>query len=381
MNKKIAIVLVVILIVIGAGLAAFWPFRDGNVLRLPGIVEIQEVRLGSKLGGRVAKILVNEGDIVSPGQAVVVFETPELENQKRQMQARVDAAEADWLRMKNGARVEEKAAARAAADSAKARYAKMKNGWREEEKSQAISEWKTAKADHEQSLSEWTRVSQLYRDRSASRTEYDAALAYRDRAKGRVDAARAKMEMLERGSRKEDKAEMKAEWERAYARFKELDNGSRLEDIALARAKLDETKRKVEEIDINLREATVIVPEKFGRAVVEVLAVRPGDLVPPNQPVARVLRAEDLWVKIFVPETKYGLVTLGKKVEVTVDSHPGVRFQGVVMQRSNISEFTPRNVQSVDERRHQVFAVKIQVADPQGVFNAGMAAEVSIPLD
>jgi hypothetical protein len=74
-------------------------------------------------------------------------------------------------------------------------------------------------------------------------------------------------------------------------------------------------------------------------------------------------------------------VTLGKEVEVTIDSHAGKRFKGVVMQRSNISEFTPRNVQSVDERRHQVFGVKIRVDDTQGVLNAGMAAEVTIPLD
>ena len=105
-----------------------------------------------------------------------------------------------------------------------------------------------------------------------------------------------------------------------------------------------------------------------------------GDVVPANQPIIRVLRTDDLWVKIFVPETQYGLVTLNKEVDVTVDSHPGMKLKGVVIQRSNISEFTPRNVQSIDERRHQVFGVKIRVDDPQGVLNAGMAAEVSIPL-
>ena len=68
-------------------------------------------------------------------------------------------------------------------------------------------------------------------------------------------------------------------------------------------------------------------------------------------------------------------------VDVTVDSHPGKKLKGVVKQRSNISEFTPRNVQSVDERRLQVFGVKILVEDAQGVLNAGMAAEVTIPLE
>ena len=110
-------------------------------------------------------------------------------------------------------------------------------------------------------------------------------------------------------------------------------------------------------------------------------SLRPGDLVPANQTVIRVLRNEDLWVKVYVPETQYGLVTLDKKVRVTIDSHPGKVFEGVVKQRANISEFTPRNIQSVDERRHQVFGVKILVTNAEGVLNAGMAAEVTVPLD
>src|SRR5207249_5593492 len=136
---------------------------------------------------------------------------------------------------------------------------------------------------------------------------------------------------------------------------------TRWEDVAIARAKVDELQANIEAIDINLRETTVYVPTNLGKAVVEVVAIRAGDLVPANQPIVRVLRVEDLWVKIFVPETQYGLVTLQQEVDVTIDSHPGKIFKGKVIQRSNISEFTPRNVQSVDERRHQVFAVKVFV--------------------
>jgi HlyD family secretion protein len=111
------------------------------------------------------------------------------------------------------------------------------------------------------------------------------------------------------------------------------------------------------------------------------VSVRPGDLVQANQPILRVLRADDLWVKVFVPETKLGLIPLNKEVEVRIDSFPDKRLHGVVIQKASISEFTPRNVQSVDERRYQVFAVKVRVDDPQGVLNAGMAAEVTIPLN
>ena len=100
----------------------------------------------------------------------------------------------------------------------------------------------------------------------------------------------------------------------------------------------------------------------------------------PNQPVVRVLRAADLWVKAYVPETQLGKVRLNQQVDVTIDSYPGKKFQGTVIQIASSSEFTPRNVQSADERKHQVFAIKVHVPDPEGVFKSGMAAEVVLPL-
>jgi multidrug efflux pump subunit AcrA (membrane-fusion protein) len=93
-----------------------------------------------------------------------------------------------------------------------------------------------------------------------------------------------------------------------------------------------------------------------------------------------VLRADDLWVKVYVPETELGKVRLHQEVEVTIDSYPGRTFAGTVVQVASASEFTPRNVQSADERRHQVFGIKVRVPDPQGVFKSGMAAEVILPL-
>jgi multidrug resistance efflux pump len=92
------------------------------------------------------------------------------------------------------------------------------------------------------------------------------------------------------------------------------------------------------------------------------------------------LKADDLWVKVFIPETELGRVRLDQAVTVTVDSYPGTRFPGRVIQIATQSEFTPRNIQSIDERRHQVFAAKVRVDNPQGVFKSGMAAEVTIPV-
>ena len=96
--------------------------------------------------------------------------------------------------------------------------------------------------------------------------------------------------------------------------------------------------------------------------------------------MVRILKADDLWVKVFIPETELGRVLLGQDVTVTVDSYPGRHFPGRVIQIATQSEFTPRNIQTVDERRHQVFAAKVRIDDPQGVFKSGMAAEATFVL-
>jgi hypothetical protein len=121
-------------------------------------------------------------------------------------------------------------------------------------------------------------------------------------------------------------------------------------------------------------ERVVRAPEQ---AVVEVVAVRAGDLVSAQQAVVRVLRAADLWVKVFVPETELGKVRLHQQVTVTIDSYPGRRFSGTVTQVASVSEYTPRNVQTPDQRSLQVFGVK--VPEPGGEGSAGGGAHRACP--
>src|SRR5262249_56890533 len=123
-----------------------------------------------------------------------------------------------------------------------------------------------------------------------------------------------------RGSRQEEKAVARAELARAEAHYTLLRKGTRDEDKALAAAQAAEARARLAEIEANVAESEVRAPE---RCVIEVLNVRPGSLVGPGQPVVRALRADDLWVKVFVPATDLGKVRVGQDVEVTVASHPG----------------------------------------------------------
>jgi multidrug resistance efflux pump len=340
---------------------------------LHGVVEIQEVLVGSKVGGRVAETPAAEGALLKAGDVIARFEVPELEARRAQAEARVKAGEADLEKARNGPRTEEKGAARAAVETALARLALLKAGSRPEQVAAASAALETAAADLKFAEEDFARNEKLIMEKTISRTEWDASRALRDGVRGRHAAAKAALDLLLAGSRKEDIDAAEAEVRRSEAGEALLLAGTRAEEVAAADARVRELRAALAEIDAGLAEAVVHAPED---AVLEVLAVRKGDLLPPGAPVARLHRAADLWVKAFVPETELGNVRLGQEAEVTVDTFPGRKFAGKVSWIASQAEFTPRNVQSADERRHQVFAVKIVVADAGGAFKSGMAADV-----
>jgi multidrug resistance efflux pump len=319
--------------------------------------------------------MVREGQLAEAGEVLVTLETPELTARRDRARAKVDSARAAVERAESGARAEEVAEARAAVGSARAKHERMTAGYREEEKAQARHELAVAAADSRQADQEFARVEKIFTASSASRSELDTARAARDRTRNRAGAAEASLALILSGYRREDVAEAKAELERQQARYDLLYNGTRPEDLSSAHAALAEAEAEAAEAETNLREAVIVAPE---RCLIEVLSVRPGDLVAAGQSAVRALRADDLWVKVFVPSTELGKVALNGEVAVTVDSHPGKRFRGQITHIAASSEFTPRNVQSADERRHQVFAVKVRVTDHGGVFKSGMAADVFV---
>ena len=371
-----AFAIVLALAVIAGGV--WWYLRPkADVLQLPGVVEMQEVRLGSKLGGRVLGVKVQEGDVVEKGDPLVIFAMPEMDAQRVQLKARVDQAKADLDKAEYGPLPEEREAALAGAKSAEAHWWMMVDGPRPEEISQARNEVDASKADVKLAQEDFARVENLVQKGAVAQADYDVARATLDRNRQRLAVNQAKLDLLLAGSRWEDIFQTHADMMRADANYRLLKRGTRDEDKAAALARLQETQGKLDEIDANLAEAVVHAPN---RAVVEVLGVRKGDVVPPNSPVIRILSAEDLWVKVYVPETELGRLQLHQAVKVTTDSYPGKELDGEVIQIAAASEFTPRNVQSADERKHQVFGVKVRVPDPHGILKSGMAAQVVIPL-
>ncbi len=156
-----------------------------------------------------------------------------------------------------------------------------------------------------------------------------------------------------------------------------LRKGTREEDIAAARAQLEQQERRLATL-MKQRDETVVRATLSG--IVQSFGLRPGDIVAPNQTVAELLEPDQLWVRVYVPETLLGLVRVNMPVRVRVDTFPDLWFPARVATVSSEGEYTPRNVQTRAQRAEQVFGVKVVVASDARL-KAGMAAEVDLGVE
>jgi HlyD family secretion protein len=340
-----------------------------------GTVETREIQIGSKVGGRVTSVSVEEGQIVKAGTTLVRFECDELKAQRAQAQASLDQAHADLAKMLRGNRPEEIAQAEATATAQKAALESAQNGPRKQEIAQAQADYSAAQADAKNAQLFYQRMQKLIATDTISRQQFDDARDKRDAAAQRAESARQRFALLQAGTRAEDLDAAKARYEEAEAAAALARKGFRREDIAAARGRLSAAEGHVAELDARLREAELTAPSD---AVAEVVSVRPGDLVPAGRIVVTLLESSQLWVKVYVPETDLAHVHVGQNAAVRVDSLGGKAFDGHVGQIASQAEFLPRNVQSKSDREHQVFGVKVYVDNQQQILKSGMAAMVRL---
>lgn len=349
------------LVAIAAAVYSMGWFRHDDKLQGSGTVEARNIRVGSKIGGRIDKVLVREGDPVEAGQVLITFDDKELLASLGQSRANAEKAE-------RGYRPEEIAEARAAAEQARAEYEQRKNGYRKEDIDAAQADFDRAAADEVRTNLDYQRYSALAAKDLVPRQQADSAEANWKMAVALKANAQHKLDELKRGYRPEEIASTEARYRQTQATLEKLERGNRHEDVDAARAALayDEAR---------YRERQVLAPSN---ASVEVLDVRPGDLIPPNTPVATLLERDQIYIRIYIPETIIGNVHLGQEAQIRVDSFPNQTFSGVVEQINQQAEFLPRNVQTREERVHQVFGVKVRIDDPSHRVLAGMAADVTL---
>jgi HlyD family secretion protein len=306
---KKALAAVVLVAVASAGGWWYWRrSRPAPELLLSGTIEARVVEVGSLAGGRVARVLVQEGDTVEAGQTLVELET-----------AIADAGVAER---------------RAAVDAARAALERARRGPRSEEVARARINWQAAETDRK-------RFEELLRDGVVGQRDYDRA---------QVAEATARQTLAE------------------------LERGSRREDIDAAEAQVTQSEQALAFLE---RQHDELVIESPARARIENLDLRPGDLLAPNQPAATLLEEDQIWVRVYVPEPKLGLVQVGQAAAVRIDTFPDREFPGRVAEIRHQAEYTPRNVQTLDQRNDQFFGVKVTI-DPAPELRPGMAALVRL---
>ena len=307
MRKAIAAVL--LLAAVGAW--AWWIWQNKQQARpansASGTIECDEIHVASRYGGRIEKIFVREGDLLTNGQLIAELSAPELVAQR----AEAVAALAD---LEAGARKEELAAAK--------------------------NEWQAAAAELDLARNEARRAMELFQERTISELE-------RDRATSRVTAL--------------DKSVAAAK-----SRYELLQAGARPERIEQARATLHR-------IDTQLAELRVASPTN---CVLEVLSVKIGDVVPPNREVATLLLLQHLWIRVYVAQPQLGHLKPGQEVQFRADAIVGQTFRGEIEQMNRSAEFTPRNVQTTEERVKRVYGVKVRLRNESGELRPGMTGDV-----
>ena len=232
---------------------------------------------------------------------------------------------------------------RARRDQAVALLAELEAGPRKEEIAAARAEWEAQVAQLELARIERKRAEELFAAKTISETERDRAVTSE--------------QALDRGAAA------------GKSRYDLLLAGTRPERIAQAKAQLAE-------LDAQLREMRIAAPSD---CVLEVLSVKVGDVLAPNQQIATVLLTNRTYARVFVPEPWLGHIRLGDAAQVRTDAFPGRDYTGKVEFIGRAAEFTPRNVQTVEERVKQVFPVKVQLDTSSGELRAGMAADVVFP--
>jgi multidrug resistance efflux pump len=340
-----------------------------------GTVETREIQIGSKIGGRVVAVPVEEGQIVKAGTTLVRFECDELKAQRAQAEASSEQAQADLDKMMRGNRPEEIAQAEATARAQQASLEAARNGPRRQEIEQAQADYAAAAADATNAEITYKRMEKLIATDTISRQLFDDSRDKRDTAAQRAESARQRLALLQAGTRVEDLNAAEAKYKQAESAAALSRKGFRKEDIEAARGRLAEAQGRVAELDARLREAVLTAPAD---AVVEVVSVRPGNLVPAGRIVITMLETSQLWVKVYVPETDLAHVHLGQHATVHVDSFGNRAFDGHVGQIASQAEFLPRNVQTKSDREHQVFGVKIYVDNAQQILKSSMSATVRL---
>jgi HlyD family secretion protein len=322
MKKKVLLAIAVAAV---AAVAASWLYfrntgdPNGRVF-VSGNIEAVEVDLSFRIAGQINTLPIEESDRIQKGQTMATLDTDTLLTQKGAAESDIANLRAVLDELEEGSRKEEIEAARALAKSAES---KMTN----------------AKDEHDRYLP-------LFKQGAISASNFDT----------KATALKVAME----------------DYNNAMQRLQELEKGPREQQIRAARARLQKAEWDLKRINLDVEHSRLDSPVA---GVVLVKSNEEGEVVLPGATVATVAAIDEVWLKGYVGEDKLGKVKLGQKAAVTTDTYPDRVYVGKVTYISSRAEFTPKNVQTKEERVKQVYRVKVTIPNQSQELKIGMPAE------
>jgi HlyD family secretion protein len=303
-------------------LLGIWGCGNGSgngTIHASGHIEATEVRLAAKLGGRLLELPFQEGDAVAAGAVVARFDTVDAQHELDRARADLDATDATLRLLLAGTRIEDV--------------------------HQAEAELARAQADLDSAERDLARLEGLAERGTATVKARDDARTRRDMAQRAVAATRAVLD--------------------------KLIAGPRAQEIEAARARRAGAEATVAAINQRIADMTVLAPRA---GVITERTAEPGEVLPAGAPLSVLTALAEPWLTVYVDEPSLSRVRIGESVSVRVDGRAG-SLTGRVSYVSPVAEFTPKNVQTPEERAKLVFKVKIALDNRDGVFKPGMPAD------
>jgi HlyD family secretion protein len=323
------------LAVMTAGCASKAPI---DRIRASGSVEATEVQISAQVGGRLMELKVVEGDRVTVGQTIAQLDTTDVLLALRRATADRDQAAAQLALLQAGSRQEDIRQAEAQVRGAEADAA-------------------GARDDLAAAETDLVRFETLLKLSSGSEKQRDDAAARRDMARARLQSAQERVHAAREGQVR-------------------LDRGPRPQEITAARARVAAAEAQIATIEQSIKDATVTSP--VAGLVTQKLADA-GEILAPRTPIVNVVDLDHAWANIYIDEPLIPRLRLGQEATLHTDAG-GPSLKGTVTFISPKAEFTPRNVQTTEERSKLVYRIKVSVDNAQGVLKQGMPVEADVPL-
>ncbi len=311
-------------------------YTPANIV-LSNAIEAKDVKVSSKVAGRITKTLIKEGDKVKKGQKLLELEGDEIIAQLKQAKASLSKAQADYKDLLLGARPQEiiQATAQTTRTNALLEEANLK---------------------YKNAFTDFQRMQELFNQGAVSKQKFDQY---------ETQKALAEQEII---NLKQEKTKS----EKSEDLIKE---GARKEQLKSLFAQVEYYKAKVEELEKYVSELSVITPLD---GEVSSFDLKSGELIKANQPLITITDLSDIYVRVYIPNTKLGKVKLNQVVKIKADPFADDTFDGYISYIGAQAEYTPRNIQTPEERTKLVYPVKIQIKNKENKLRDGMYVTVNL---